>query len=275
MILDIHTHHHLGKETRAHPCPVEPIIALAKQAGITRINLLGNLMRNGSLLRPPRKTIQSINSRTMEQVAQYPDFLTGFCYLNPVLDKKFLLDEMDRCLAQGNLCGVKFEIDLNCRDARYDPLLERARELEVPILHHCWYFHGRDYGQDYASDPADVAHLARRHPQVPIIMAHLAGIGIQGLQNVQETPNVYVDTSGGQPLAGLVEYAVEKIGAKRILYGSDVTVRDFNTQIARVRGAKISQADKKLIFGKNAARLLKLSANQKKEADSNTAKGGA
>ena len=47
-------------------------------------------------------------------------------------------------------------------------------------------------------------------------------------------------------------------GADRLLYGSDVVVRDFASQVARVKAARISRADKEKVLWKNAARILKL-----------------
>ena len=256
MIIDIHTHHFLGRETLKSPKPVEPLMCLAKQAGVTRMNLLGNLFRTEKI-RPPARDVKAINTLTMRQVRAYPDFFTGFCYLNPVLDGRFLLEEIDRCIADGNLIGLKFEIDLNCRDPRLDPLLDRARELDVPVLHHSW--HNIDLcSQPYKSDPPDIADLAARHPQVTIIMPHLAGVGVRGVLDVLPHPNVLIDTSGGVSVAGLVEYAVDRLGPERLLYGSDVNGRDFSCQIGRVLGAQVSAKVKEQILWRNAARVLKL-----------------
>lgn len=256
MIIDIHTHHFLGRETLKSPKPVEPLMCLAKQAGVTRMNLLGNLFRTEKI-RPPARDVKAINTLTMRQVRAYPDFFTGFCYLNPVLDGRFLLDEIDRCIADGNLIGLKFEIDLNCRDPRLDPLLDRARELDVPVLHHSW--HNIDLcTQPYKSDPPDIADLAARHPQVTIIMPHLAGVGVRGVLDVLPHPNVLIDTSGGLSVAGLIEYAVDRLGPGRLLYGSDVNGRDFSCQIGRVLGAQLSAKVKEQILWRNAARVLKL-----------------
>ena len=229
MIIDIHTHHFLGRETLKSPEPVEPLMRLAKQAGVTRMNLLGNLFRTGKI-RPPARDLKAINTLTMRQVRAYPDFFTGFCYLNPVLDGRFLIDEIDRCVADGNLTGLKFEIDLNCRDPRLDPLLDRARELDIPVLHHSWH----------------------------IIMPHLAGVGVRGVLDVLPHPNVLIDTSGGLSVAGLIEYAVDRLGPGRLLYGSDVNGRDFSCQIGRVLGAQVSAKVKEQILWRNAARVLKL-----------------
>ena len=58
MIIDVHTHHYLRRETVKTTQPIAPVVALAKQAGITRINLLGNLARNGNILRPPARDVR-------------------------------------------------------------------------------------------------------------------------------------------------------------------------------------------------------------------------
>jgi predicted TIM-barrel fold metal-dependent hydrolase len=59
MIIDIQTHHFLGRETLKSPKPVEPLMCLAKQAGVTRMNLLGNLFRTGKI-RPPARDVKAI-----------------------------------------------------------------------------------------------------------------------------------------------------------------------------------------------------------------------
>ena len=79
------------------------------------------------------------------------------------------------------------------------------------------------------------------------------------MQDVRPYPNVYVDTSGMQPVNGLVEYAVKELGAKRVLYGSDVyypSGRDFAAQLGRVLGARIKESEKELILGLNAKKIL-------------------
>jgi predicted TIM-barrel fold metal-dependent hydrolase len=87
-------------------------------------------------------------------------------------------------------------------------------------------------------------------------MAHLGGVGIKGVEDVADCHNVYIDTSGAQPEAGLVEYAVTRIGAERIVYGSDAPCRTFGAQMARIREADITEAQRRLIFSENARRLL-------------------
>lgn len=251
MIIDIHVHHEIG--TEQHDCfaRTEELFRLADRAGIDRLCMLGNVTRYGVRMKPSQ--IRQVNDTTIALVRRYPDRVSGFCFLNPTLDPGFLREEIDRCVNAG-LCGIKLEIDLNARDGRMGVLMDKAAEHDIPVLHHAWHLTvGR---QEYASDPSDIAHLARRFPTVRIIMAHLTGDGIRGVLDVADCPNVWIDTSGGQPVAGIVEYAVEKLGAERVVFGSDECGRDFSCQIGRILGANISARDRALILGGNAARLL-------------------
>lgn len=157
---------------------------------------------------------------------------------------------------EAGLRGVKLEVGVHARDKRLDPIMEHAAELDVPVLHHAWY---KSQGRlPDESDPIDIADLAGRHPATRIVMAHLTGGGHRGVLDILSYPNVSIDTSGGQPVAGLVEYAVAKLGAERVLYGSDVICRDFSAQLARIQAARIGAQARERILWKNAARMFRL-----------------
>lgn len=258
MIVDIHVHSQLG-ERAGDPCAgLDRIIALADKAGIDRLCLLGNVSRFGAHMSIPQ--VRAINDTTLALVQHRPGRVFGFCFLNPQHDPGFLREEIARCVVDGGLRGVKLETDVNARDERLGTIMRRAAELGVPVLHHAWYKTVQK-GVD-ESDPSDIADLARRFPAATIIMAHLIAAGIRGVLDVQRCENVFVDTSGSQPVAGILEYAVAKLGAERILYGSDVCGRDFSCQLGKVYGARIRERERDLILGLNAARLLKLDSNR-------------
>lgn len=253
LTIDVHVHTRLPG-CRYDAGEVDEAIRLARRAGISRMVQLHNLVDTGGY-EPSRADIGRSNDLGMRIVAEHPDFYAGLCYLNPALDRSFLLDELDRCVAHGNLSGIKLWVSVNSRDRRLDPIMERAAALGVPVLHHAWY---KATGYAFEeSTPADIADLARRHPGVTIVMAHLTGAAWRGVIDVRDCPNVLVDTSGGQPVAGLVEFAVAQLGAERVVYGSDWPIRDFATQRARVTGADIPARDRALILGGNAARILR------------------
>lgn len=246
MIIDIHAH--IPAKNRKK---VEKILTEARRFGISRICNLGEWPLGAT----PGQIV-SANNHTMRLVRWRPDVFIGFCFLNPNHETSFLLKEITRCVERGNLKGVKLEVETNARSKRLDPIMEACARLNVPLLQHAWY---KTVGKVLdESTPADIAALAGRHPNTTIIMAHLTADGMRGVLDIQPYPNAYIDTSGSQPFSGIVEYAVEKLGVERILYGSDITGRDFSCQLGRIYGAKISRRDRDLILGLNAKKLLGL-----------------
>ena len=98
-----------------------------------------------------------------------PQRVMGFVYLNPQHVKESLA-EMDRCVRDGPMIGIKLWIALECSRPELDPIAERAGELQIPILQHAyWRTAGNWPGE---SAPSDVAALAARHPRVSFICAH-------------------------------------------------------------------------------------------------------
>lgn len=255
MIFDAHTH--LMKCSRSRLIDEEELsllLARADTCGVDRVVLLGAVTIE--IQNPSRDTIQLINDQTIEVVRRHPDRLSGFCYVNPRHEPSFTLDEMDRCIAGGGgaLIGVKLEIALNARDARHDPLMEHCAALDCPLLYHAWY---KVTGNDpEESNPSDIADLARRHPNVRIIMAHMMGCGIQGMSDVAPLPNVCVDFSGSPPAGGIFEYALEMLGPERIVFGSDYPIRDFATQLGKLNSQDLPEDGREAIRWRNLHRLL-------------------
>ncbi|MCW8130834.1 MAG: amidohydrolase family protein [Planctomycetota bacterium] len=249
--IDIHTH--LGTPGSV-PSPGEmaTMMRLAKRQGIERVVALGNLGSDGPT--PTQDQIRAINDNTLAAMRAHPAFFAGFCYLNPAHDAAFSLGEIERCVVRGGMRGLKFWIAVRATDRCHDPLMDRARELGIPILYHAWYKQ-TDQGAG-ESTPAEIADLARRFPQVTIVMAHLTGDGERGVLDILECPNVLIDTSGGQPESGLVEYAVRRLDAERVIYGSDWPIRDFAVQVARVVDARLTGAQREQVLFRNAQRIL-------------------
>ena len=254
MIIDFHTHVSIGEGREETVEGLDRTLALAHRANIDKIVLLGNVFRGG--IRGNAEAVRAANDETIRFVAHRPDQVYGFCYVNPLLDPGFLREEISRCISEGGFRGIKLEADMNVRDGRMATVMEEALKHGVPILQHAWY--KTTAKEERESDPLDIADLAERYPENIIIMAHLAACGIRGVLDVERFENVYVDTSGSQPFAGFVEYGVEKLGADRIVFGSDITGRDFGCQLAKVTNADISNGDREKILWKNALRLLKV-----------------
>ena len=253
-IIDIHTHLAApGLVPSAEE--MTTMKRLAQHHGIERVVALGNLVSVGGS-NPTGQDITTINSNTLAAMKCHPDFFIGFCYLNPEHPPEFMLNEIERCVVQGGMLGIKLWVAVKATDDRHDPIMKRAQELNIPILYHAWY-KSFDQGVN-ESTPAEIADLARRFPKVTIVMAHLTGDGERGVLDIVDCPNVLIDTSGGQPESALVEYAVRQLGARRVIYGSDWPIRDFGTQTGRVLSATLKPEEHDLILRQNARRILRL-----------------
>ncbi len=252
-VIDFHTHPQVAQDD------LTPWMEYTRRCGIDRIVLLGDVLGYG--YNPDADQIRRINDNTFHLTRRHPDFCVGFCFLNPTLDEQVCLDELERCRSLGAV-GVKMEASTFASDARLDPILRRLREVRLPLLHHSW--NTRAMGRIsapgcYQSDSEDIAALAARFPKVTIVAAHLRPNGLRGIWQVREHRNVLFDTSGGQPITGVIEAAVRLLGSHRVVYGSDAYFpegRDYASQKACIEEARISDSARERILGLNALRIL-------------------
>ena len=96
----------------------------------------------------------------------------------------------------------------------------------MPILQHVWQHRRHEWPGQEASDAAELAALAGRHPQVAFILAHIGGGGdwLHSLHAVKHLSNVYVDLSGSGVDGGMIEACLAAVGAGRLLWGADITL---------------------------------------------------
>jgi uncharacterized protein len=193
------------------------------------------------------------NDQVIEALEHWRHRAFGFAYLNPKHEAASL-QELDRCVKDGPLVGVKQWVAVRCNDPRLDSIVRRAAELQAVVYQHTWLKAGGNYAGE--STPHDLAELAGRHPQTPLICGHTGGDWEQGIRAVRPHKHVYIDTAGSDPTAGLVEMAVRELGPERVLYGSDCGGRSFASQLAKVTSANLPDADRRKILGGNLRRLL-------------------
>lgn len=109
----------------------------------------------------------------------------------------------------------------------------------------------------------EMYYIAEKFPQATIAFAHFGDDNeyndiFKRIDTVSKNPNFYLDTSGyGHDRVGVLEYAVKAIGPDRILFGSDFTINDPGTVIARIRNSFLSEEEKRKIFSGNLEALLK------------------
>jgi predicted TIM-barrel fold metal-dependent hydrolase len=204
---------------------------------------------------PTAEEVVAANDFLFDAMERFPDEVGGVCYVNPQHTDESLA-ELDRCIADGPMVGIKLWVAAKASDPSVEPIARKAIELDVPILQHAW--NKATGNSDHESTPADVAILAQKFPELRIHMAHLYGAGYHGIADITPYPNIYVDTGGGEPEAAVLEYAVREIGAERILFGSDAPGRGFAVQLGKITGSDISDEVKEMILWKNTKRIYKL-----------------
>lgn len=252
--IDIHTHPILYGKGASHG-EIGRLVADSRARGIQRMVVLGDVLVFG--LSPDAPQIEHINRQTAQLMAWHPDFFIGLCHVNPTLGEAHVASEAERCIAAGGFRGFKLEQTNNARDACMRHVMKIAARLGVPVLQHTWSMTNQS-GRRTNSDPEDTVLLAKRYPDVQVIMAHLTGVGFRGVLEAKGVDNLVVDTSGGFPEAEILEYAIEHLGADRIAYGSDLPIREPGVTLGRVTGSRVSRSDLRKILLTNAQRILKL-----------------
>jgi hypothetical protein len=209
---------------------------------------------------PSPEKMRQENDEVLRAIRAFPDRALGFVYLNPN-HTRASLDELNRCVRDGPMVGVKLWVAQHCNSAKFDPLIARAEELHAIVFQHTWLkITGNLPGE---STPMDLAELAARHPRATLICGHSGGDWERGLRVIRPHKNVHADLAGGDPTAGFTEMAVRELGAGRVIYGSDAGGRSFASQLGKVFGADIPESAKKLVLAGNLKRLLKPSLQAK------------
>jgi len=202
---------------------------------------------------PGLDEIRAMNRVLAGELRLHPDRLRGYCYVNPRHGKAGL-DDLRRNVEEHGMIGVKLWIATLVSDPATGPILEYAAARRLIVLAHAWRKTVDRF--PFESTAVHVAQAARRHPQVRFVMAHLGGQPESAINTVRDLPNVAVDTSGSIIGAGEVRLAVDRLGAERVVFGSDLHHVDLAATVGKVLAAGLSSEEEDLVFGGNIARWL-------------------
>jgi predicted TIM-barrel fold metal-dependent hydrolase len=257
-VWDIHSH--VGTPGTTPAGRMEALLKIADRMGVERLCIC---MSPPWHYEPTPDQFRKSNDDVLEILKEWSSRAFGFVYLNPKHTRESL-DELQRCVVDGPMIGIKLWVGMHCNAPELDPIVNRAAELNALILQHTWIKQRGKGNLPGESTPMDLAELSARHPGVPIVCGHTGGGDwALGIRAIRTRPELYADLGGGDPVYGEVEMAVRELGAKRVLYGSDVNGRSFGSQIGKVLGADISVTDKRLILRENLRGLLQPALRRK------------
>ena len=242
MIIDIHAHIWKG----AYRQNREDLLKAAVLYDITKIYISGL----GGLY-PDEKEIDELNLEVNKFMAERPDKIEGYCYVNP--HNANSLDVLKNSIEEYGMSGMKLWVASFCDDPSVFPLVEKCIDYRIPILIHA--FHKANNQLEFESLGTNVARLAERYPEARIIMAHLGGNCYNGIKPVRDYENVYVDISGSLFRRDELDYTVKQIGSERILFGTDM-IGSFLVNLGQVEEAYLTHEQKAMILYGNALRIF-------------------
>lgn len=244
MIIDCHCHAGKGDgltgpwDTSAS---LKKYLPRARQAGIDRTVLFAAF----------HSDYAKANSEVAGIVARNPGRFYGFAFVNPVRDKGRVHAMVEQAVTRYGFCGIK----VHRHDARITrEVCDAARAFSLPVLY------------DVMGEVSICELLAGEYPDVNFIIPHLGSFSDDWvaqsslIDHLTRHPNIYADTSGARRF-DLLERAVQRAGARKILFGSDGPWVHPVVEITKIYALNMPAGDEKLVLGGNFLRLIER-ANQ-------------
>jgi uncharacterized protein len=239
LIIDCHCHAGRGDgltgpwDTSA---PLEAYLRRAAAAGISRTVLLATFHSDYAVA----------NREVARLVASHPDRFYGFAFVHPARDRGRVLTLVEEAVRRYGFQGVK----VHRHDARITrEVCEVARVFGLPVLY------------DVMGEISGIDLIATEYPEVPFIIPHLGSFADDWraqralLDVLSRYPNVFTDTAGVRRF-DLLQEAVARAGARKILFGSDGPWLHPAVELAKVRELKLSPGDEQQVLGGNLLRLM-------------------
>ncbi|HEY8293282.1 MAG TPA: amidohydrolase family protein [Thermomicrobiales bacterium] len=128
-------------------------------------------------------------------------------------------------------------------------LMDVARDTGIVVNIHSTGNHG---------DPLEIGALARRYPDVPIIMDHMGyrNDGRAAIAAAEDNPNIFLGTTIAAFEPSFVATAIKAVGPERIIFGSNLPSCYPDLAMESLRRGTFGAEAESLIFGGNLARML-------------------
>jgi len=135
-------------------------------------------------------------------------------------------------------------------------------ELKAPLLSHA-ADNRKDYrepGLPGASRADDFVEAGLRYPEALLIYGHIGGGGDweYACKALRSAPTVFADTSGSVTDEGMVDFAVQCLGVRRLLFATDL---NFETGVGKILAAELTEDERHQIFFDNFNEILRKRSN--------------
>jgi predicted TIM-barrel fold metal-dependent hydrolase len=257
-IWDMHYHGFMNGGIRSH----EENLFYVERMGIERMLSLDIA---GTTNDPLGGTLSAENKKEIrDYLEKHSDRVSGLIPIDPSQPVESCR-KMDDWIRNGPCIGIKYyggnPGGIACNHPNNDAIIRLAADLNCLIYIHTWIKIGgqprRPAGDNLPgeSTPMEVALLAQRFPEVPLICGHSGGDWERGVRAVRPYKNVYIEFSGSDPHSGQVDYTVRELGADRLIWGGHGPSRSYSTELSKVLDADLTHEQRLQIFGGNLRRL--------------------
>jgi aminocarboxymuconate-semialdehyde decarboxylase len=220
-----------------------------------------------------------------------PTRLVAFLTL-PMLYPDRALDELERARKLPGMCGVYMGTNVaghDLDDPLFEPILARVEALDLPIFLHPVETIGGDrlkpfFLSNLLGNPIDTAIAAcrlifggvlDRHPKLQVCLPHAGGVLPilvgrldQGwktrpeLKALPQAPSTYLQRFTYDTITHskpVMEFVIKQVGAERVMTGSDYCfAMGYDRPAQFLEQVDLTSAQRQMILGGNAARLLKV-----------------
>jgi predicted TIM-barrel fold metal-dependent hydrolase len=206
------------------------------------------------------------NESVRDLCRKYPDRFIGLATVDPVKDKK-AVNNLEKAIQDYRLKGLKLHPrrqGFAPNNSLIYPVLEKAIDLEIPVLFDT-YLQNNNVALNKLL-PFEYDLLAKRYPELKIILAHAGGHRVLDAYFVAKAnENVYLDVShvftyfqGSSVISDLL-FVIRHLDRK-IIYGSDFPESSLSDYYNLVNKniSQLSDCDTEAIYGGTVAKLLRL-----------------
>ncbi|MFC1558152.1 amidohydrolase family protein [candidate division KSB1 bacterium] len=195
------------------------------------------------------KLVTSANDASLFWRDKYPEFIVPACNANPDF-LELSIKEMERMHKEGvawlgEMLGYMFNYKYITPE--FYKIVEAASDLNYIISIH--------------ANNEEMEKLLEDFPKVTWNLCHFTNSKkgmVERFEIGAKHPNMLLDTSGsGIERMGMLELAVEKMSADRIIFGSDFPINDPGQSLSRIGNAFLSQKGKNKVMRSNLIRVLK------------------
>ena len=187
------------------------------------------------------------NRELKELIDPHPE-LFGYVVTNPNAIEESAA-EMDHYYRYPNFVGAKIHAEYAgtpTSSERMSRLFDEIAKRGKPVKIH-------NAGPDWLHA---LRELARKHPDLPIILAHGGSFGTGTF--IKDEPNIYLEYCRSSSVRGLIGEGLATIGPGRLMFGSDQDLFDPGYALGTYYDTKFTPAEAEQVMYANAKQLYGL-----------------